>query len=51
MALRLMAFKQIYKILGMECLTHYSNNATSKTPQKRHLETSENDAEGLIKLS
>jgi len=43
MALRLLAFKQIYKILGIECLsqqTHF-NNKTSLPKKRQH----ENDAE------
>jgi len=49
MALRLLALKQIYKILGMECLIQPSTssiNVNNKTPQKRPLEQSENELEG-----
>jgi len=34
MALRLLAFKQVYKILGMECLL-YQNNNLNRMPKKR----------------
>lgn len=55
MALRLMAFKQIYKILGMECLTqfghHQQQQQQQKTAQKRHLDTSENDQDGKFFLT
>ena len=36
MALRLLAFKQIYKILGMDKL-EIPNNNSNKLPKKRHL--------------
>jgi hypothetical protein len=44
MALRLLAFKQIFKILGMEKLefsTHYYNN--NKLPRKRQYPAGENE--------
>lgn len=43
-ALRLLAFKQIYKILGMESLN--AQNA-SKYAKKRQLEMSEQEAESI----
>ena len=43
MALRLLAFKQIYKILGMDKLDLISNNAF-KFPKKRQHPTDENES-------
>ncbi len=45
MALRLLAFKQIYKILGMECLNsiNTSNYNLSKVAKKRHYQSNENE--------
>ena len=45
MALRLLAFKQIHKILGIECLNqqqHISNNY--QIGKKRQLEVGENES-------
>jgi hypothetical protein len=58
MALRLLAFKQVYKVLGMEPIVpqqhhsnyhnQYHNNFNPKFAKKRQLETSETDHEGNL---
>lgn len=45
MALRLLAFKQVYKILGMECLT-YTQGSNQRMPRKRPANPSNDTAEG-----
>lgn len=49
MALRLLAFKNIYKILGIDCLNMSQN--TARMPRKRQLVQSEpNESPGNYKL-
>lgn len=45
MALRLLAFKQVYKILGMECIT-FTQGSNPKMPRKRPANPSTEPAEG-----
>ncbi len=47
MALRLLAFKQIYKVLGIECQNNYSNQF-NRQPRKRQMNSSENDSQGIF---
>lgn len=35
MALRLLAFKQVYKILGIECITYNTQGSNLRTAKKR----------------
>lgn len=42
MALRLLAFKQIYKILGMDMIVYQPNNA--RMAKKRHYQTGDNES-------
>lgn len=42
MALRLLAFKQIYKILGMDMIVWQANNG--RMAKKRHYQTGENES-------
>ena len=47
MALRLQAFKQIYKILGIECI-NTASAAASRAPKKRQHTSDENESQSMI---
>jgi zinc finger RNA-binding protein len=51
MALRLLAFKQIYKILGMECLNMNNYNGANRQAKKRQHEAAENENENQSNVS
>ncbi len=52
MALRLLAFKQIHKILGMESLQTINamNSQAARTARKRHYPSNGNDSQSKLKI-